>query len=121
MVWPFHKAVWPFRKKFRVECTLFGADFVGSLTELAEFFTHHQVIPRIGDAVFLPRTVSAARSKPAQEEEVGAYQKPSGEWSTQETVTVDITGHGNVTSVFYSPGLGTVNVGVWLNDTKYLA
>lgn len=91
-----------FRKPFRVECTLWGDDFVGVLPHLSDWLTKCHLVPRKGDTVPLPAAVRAARPKRHQ---VNA--------SSPEVVTLDVQDKtGVVTEVFYLPTRDLVKVGI---------
>lgn len=93
-----------FKKRFKIDVTIWGPDYVGTLDEAQDWFNHWQLIPRVGDSVMLPNSLRAARSK------------PDDEWgSIQETVTVTPgTNVGNVSYVLYGcrPGRRDISVGV---------
>jgi hypothetical protein len=90
------------RKRFTIECTLWGDDFVGVLPHLSEWLTKCHLVPRKGDTVPLPASVRAARSKPTPVN----GQSP-------EVITLDVTDKtGVVTEVYYLPTRDLVKVGI---------
>ena len=91
-----------FRKQFRVECTLWGDDYVGVLPHLSEWLTKCHLVPRKGDTVPLPASVRAARRK-----------HDYGNGHTPEVVTLDVRDKtGVVTDVYYLPNRDLVKVGI---------
>lgn len=91
-----------FRKPYRVECTLWGDDYVGVLPHLSEWLTKCCLVPRKGDTVPLPASVRAARPRPHH-----------ANGHSPEVFTHDVTDKtGVVTEVFYLPTRDLVKVGI---------
>jgi hypothetical protein len=90
------------RKPYRVECTLWGDDYVGVLPQLSNWLTRCCIIPRKGDTVPLPAFVNGALPHGEGIDDRGSA-KVKGE-------VVDLT--GVVTSVYYVPTRDLVKVDV---------
>jgi hypothetical protein len=90
------------RKTFKVECTLWGEDFVGVLPQLSEWLTKCRIVPHAGDTVPLPSAVRAARSKPT---ETNGHDAEIVRQQVSENT-------GVVTSVYYLPTRDMVKVGI---------
>ena len=91
-----------FRKSFKVECTLWGEDFVGVLPQLSEWLTKCRIVPHTGDTVPLPSAVRATRPKP------GGTNGHDAEIVRQQVAE----NTGVVTTVYYLPTRDMVKVGI---------
>jgi hypothetical protein len=91
-----------FRRPFRVECTLWGDDFVGVLPHLSDWLTKCHLVPRKGDTVPLPASVRAARPK-----------RNHANGHSPEVFTLDVADKtGVVIEVYYLPTRDLVKVGI---------
>ena len=97
-----------FKKRFRLEVTLWGPDYVGTLDEMQDWFNRRQLVSRIGDSVTLPNSLRAARSKPED-----------ADGSTTEMVTVSPGSNiGCVSSVLYGYRVGGFDIAVGVREGR---